>query len=267
MSKTLSLKQFMAHLVAQTEQAGYTIEKQAGTRLFIRMSSQSQGLDIKLLFQAYENAPDRLADVVQAHLAALAQTAQAAKPITQQQAADALVPVLQPRTWLAEMQKHQPTPLLQQPFVSGLAITYLLDLPNGRAYVNENMVKELLQGRNLSELHAHALKNLRRCIDQYAVEGHGNFEHTLISCESHNGYAAMCILLPDLLEEWDRRMPGRMVIGIPNRDFIIAFSERNPSIGSITQQIAEDARTQEHSLTPRLLVWRDGMVREQQPLH
>ena len=267
MTKVLSLRQFMAHIVAQTEAAGHVVEKQAGTRLFIRMSSQSQGLDMKLLYQAYQNAPDRLDVVVNAHLAALAQTAQAAKPITQQQAAEALLPVLQPRTWLEEMQKQHATPLLQQPFVSGLVITYHFDLPSGRAYVNESMVKELLQARGISEIHAHALKNLRRCIDKYTIEGHGNFEYTLISCESHNGYAAMCILLPELLEEWDRRMPGRMVIGIPNRDFIIAFSERNPSFGSISQQIVEDARTQEHPLTPRLLVWRDGVVREQQPLH
>ncbi len=267
MTKVLSLKQFIAHMVSQTKEAGYTVEKEAGTRLFIRMSSQSQGLDMKLLYQAYQNAPERLEDVVKAHLAALAQTAQATKPITPQQAAAALLPVLQPRTWLEEMQKHHPTPLLQQPFGSGLVIVYLFDLPSGRTYVNESMVKELLAARDLAAIHAHALKNLRSCIDKYTIEGHGNFEHTLISCESQNGYAAMCILLPELLEEWDRRMPGRMVIGIPNRDFIIAFSERNPSFGSISQQIAEDARRQEHPLTPRLLVWRDGVVREQQPLH
>lgn len=267
MAKVLSLKQFLAHIVAGSEQAGYTVEKLAGTRLFIRFGNQSQGLDLKMLFQAYQNAPDRLDDVVNAHLAALAQTAKAAKPITQQEAAESLLPVLQPRTWLEEMQKQHPTPLLQQPFGSGLVITYLFDLPTGRAYVNESMVKELLQVGSISELHVYALKNLRRCLDKYTIEGHGNFEHTLISCESHNGFAAMCVLLPDLLEEWNRRMPGRMLIGIPNRDFVIAFSDRNPSFGSIAQQIIEDARTQEHPLTPRLLIWREGAVREYQPLH
>ena len=68
------------------------------------------------------------------------------------------------------------------------------------------------------------------------------------------------------MAKWAKRIPGRMLIGIPNRDFLIAFSNRNPAhVAAIAGQVRRDAVEQDHPLCADLLVWQDGRVREYQP--
>ncbi|MCO5246344.1 MAG: DUF1444 family protein [Anaerolineae bacterium] len=90
----------------------------------------------------------------------------------------------------------------------------------------------------------------------------------MLVCETNDGYAATRVLLPDLMDDWARRIPGRMLIGIPNRDFLIAFSDRDPQhMAAITSQVRRDARRREHALTPELLVWQAGRIRALDPHH
>ena len=71
----------------------------------------------------------------------------------------------------------------------------------------------------------------------------------MLVCETNDGYAATRVLLPDLMDDWARRIPGRMLIGIPNRDFLIAFSDRDPQhMAAITSQVRGDARRREHEI-------------------
>jgi hypothetical protein len=70
-------------------------------------------------------------------------------------------------------------------------------------------------------------------------------------------------LLPDLMAKWAERIPGRMLIGIPNRDFLIAFSDRNPThLAAIAGQVRRDAAKRDHPLCADLLVWQDGQIKE-----
>jgi hypothetical protein len=56
-----------------------------------------------------------------------------------------------------------------------------------------------------------------------------------------------------------------MVIGIPNRDFLIAFSDADESIlTSIAHQIQLDSVQREYGLTDQLFTIEDGQVREYQ---
>jgi hypothetical protein len=67
---------------------------------------------------------------------------------------------------------------------------------------------------------------------------------------------------------WADRIPGRLLIGIPNRDFLLLFSDRHPTgVEALSRQIRRDASQRSHPLSARLLVWEDGAVREYEPLH
>jgi hypothetical protein len=58
-------------------------------------------------------------------------------------------------------------------------------------------------------------------------------------------------------------LPGNLVIGIPNRDFLIGFSDANPEIlEQIAQQIQADAVGREYGLTEQLFTLESGQVRE-----
>jgi uncharacterized protein YtpQ (UPF0354 family) len=115
-------------------------------------------------------------------------------------------------------------------------------------------------------VHAHALENLRQRTTSQDYHTHGLGDRAMIVCETHDGYAATRVLLPDLMAEWARRIPGRTLIGIPNRDFLIAFSDRDPAhVAAIARQVRRDAARRDHPLCPDLLVWRDGQAREYRP--
>ena len=78
--------------------------------------------------------------------------------------------------------------------------------------------------------------------------------------------SATRILLPDLMEKWAGRIPGRMLLGIPNRDFLIAFSDRDPAhVAAIAGQVRRDVKERDHPLCADLLVWQGGRVREYRP--
>ena len=70
------------------------------------------------------------------------------------------------------------------------------------------------------------------------------------------------------MSTWSERIPGRMLIGIPNRDFLIAFSDRDPEqVSAIARQVRIDADKREGPLSAELFVWKNGRVRQYQPYH
>jgi len=270
MTGELDPESFAAHVEAATRQAGFAVEKRDGLTLYVVLHAEPMRCDLRTAYSAYRNAPDRLADIVDAHLHALRQVPPSPPPLTEKQAAEALLPLLNRRQWLQEMQRQTTVSPVHRPFVAGLVITYVFDFPDSRAYINEDMLAKMLDapGATFDAIHEHALENLRRRTSSKVYKTHGWGDRTLISCETRDGYAATRVLLPDLMAIWAGRIPGRMLLGIPNRDFLIAFSDRDPAqVAAIAGQVRRDAKQRDHPLSADLLVWRDGQVREYHPKH
>jgi len=269
MAQLFSLDAFMAHMARVTTEAGFTVDHYSDSYLFVTLHDQASRLNLSTAYHAYTKAPDRLNEIVDAHLKVLRQLPPPPPPPTEQEAAEALLPVLQTRQWLVDMQIQESVPLLHRPFLTGLVVVYVFDMPTARAYVSHQMLKELFDsGSDLDDIHQYALNNLRKRVKPYKLQTHGSLYQTMISCETHEGYAAMQVLLPEIMEQWARRIPGNMLIGIPNRDFIIAFSEKNPSgVTALARQVSKDASSRQYALYGRLLAWRDGEIREYEPLH
>jgi uncharacterized protein YtpQ (UPF0354 family) len=271
MTKPLNQKAFAAHLETATRQAGYEIEKCQGLDLYVIVHGEPLRCNLEQIYRAYQLSPHRLDDIVQTHLEALRSVPPPSPPPTEKEAAEALLPMLQPASWLGQMQRQFDAPRpLHRPFVAGLVVTYVFDFPHQRVYLNENLLADALAlpGVTMDTLHEYALQNLRLRTTDSTYETHGHRAETMIVCETHDGYAATRVLLPELMRKWSRRIPGQMLIGIPNRDFLIAFSDRDRSrVKSIARQVRRDARKREHPLCADLLVWRDGQVKEYRPRH
>jgi uncharacterized protein YtpQ (UPF0354 family) len=168
------------------------------------------------------------------------------------------------------MQKLDVPPPVYRPFTAGLYVTYVFDYPHQRVYINAKILADMTASPNATfdMVHEYALENLRLRTNKRSYETHGYRAQTMIVCETKDGYAATRILLPELMEKWSRRIPGHMLLGIPNRDFMIAFSDRDQKhVQAIARQVRRDAGRREHPLYPGLLVWREGQVREYQPRH
>lgn len=269
MNDLSSLDAFMAYMAKVTVDAGFPVERYSDSYLFVILHGQSSRLNLSTAYHAYARAPDRLDDIVGAHLRVIRQLPPPPPPPTEQEAAASLLPVLQTSQWLVDRQIQEIAPILHRPFLTGLVIVYIFDMPTARAYVSQNMFGEIFdKGGTPDDIHGYALNNLRKRIKDYKIETHGSLYQTMISCETNEGYAAAQVLLPEVMEKWARRIPGTMLIGIPNRDFIIAFSEKNPAgVAVLARQVSKDAGSRQYALYGRLLVWRNGEIREYEPLN
>ncbi len=262
----LNKKSFEAHFAAITRKAGFEVENHNRLKLNVIVHGQSMRVDLKQIYQIYKKMPDRLDDLEQAHLNALGQVPQLSPAPTEKEAAESLLPMLQHKQWIKGIEKRDIPVPVHQHFIPDVVIAYVFDFPDRRAYVNKTMVPEFVD--QIDEFHQYALENLRKRTTSKDYETHGLGDTTIIACETDDGFAATRILLPDLMETWAKRIPGRMLLGIPNRDFLIAFSDRDPNhVATMAQQIRRDTKKREYPLSGNLLLWENGRVREYQPKH
>ena len=265
MSKLLDFEAFTAHLAAATRQAGYDVVERKEGVLHVVVHDQPMRCNLDTLYQAYLHSPHRLDDIVRAHLNALREVPPPPPPPTEKEAAEALLPMLNRAELLEQVQRRNAPPPAHRPFVAGLIITYVFDFPHYRAYVNEDMLAKMMAGPEitLDMFHEYALENLRRRTTSHSYETYGLFDKTMVVCQTRDGYAATRVLLPDLMATWAERIPGRMLIGIPNRDFLIAFSDRDSAhVAAIARQVRRDAAQRDHPLCADLLLWQNGRIKE-----
>ena len=137
MKKRLNLKRFTARIETATRKAGFTVAERQGTTLTVILHNQPVRCNLETAYQSYQNAPDRLDDIIEAHLNALGRVPPPPPPPTEAEAAESLLPMLQSQTWVVETKKADIPLLAQRPFVAGLIITYVLEI--GRASCRERV--------------------------------------------------------------------------------------------------------------------------------
>jgi len=261
---------FIDHVETATRQAGFTVQKRDGTVLTLEMQGQPMRCDLKRLYSVYQQAPDRLNDIVAAHLAALRQADAPRPPLSEKQALESFLPLLNPVAWLDAVRQQGAEPPIHRPFAAGLVITYVFDLPDARAYIHQGTYDEILSAPDATPdaVHEMALENLRKRTGRRDTKTYGMGDGTIVVCDTRDGFAATRVLLPELMATWAERIPGRMLLGVPNRDFLIAFSDRDPEqVAAMTQQIRHDAARREGGLTAELLMWRNAKVVPHRTVH
>jgi uncharacterized protein YtpQ (UPF0354 family) len=152
--------------------------------------------------------------------------------------------------------------LVYRPFLGDLMITYVISEGSRLAYINEQHLERWQASTH--DLHEQAIANLRQRTDDrgsYTATGEG--ARRIIIFNTQDGFDATRLLLPDMLTELRGQFPGRMVIGVPNRDFMILFSDADETIlANVASQIEADAAQQANGLTDRLFTLEGGGVRE-----
>ncbi|MEA3339279.1 MAG: DUF1444 family protein [Chloroflexota bacterium] len=261
----LDLESFAAHIEDATREAGFEVEKRDGLDLYVIPHDEPIRCSLKTAYSAYQLSPHRLDDIVATHLKALRIIPPTSPLPTEEEAAQSLLPMLNPAQFLDAVKQRGGEPPVHRPFAAGLIVTYVFDFPHHRAYINQEMMTKMTSDSEITPdlIHEYALENLRKRTTSENYETHGLREQTMVVCEMDDGYAAARVLLPDLMEKWARRIPGRMLIGIPNRDFMIAFSDRDPGhVAAIAGQVRRDVGERDHPLCADLLLWQDGRIRE-----
>lgn len=218
--------------------------------------------DIATFYAAYRSAPDQqpliLQELVQS-LGAVPVEPPEPDSIDPQTLLGRVMPMVKPLALLNEVYERKLPMLAYRPLAGDLLLAYVIDQGDSVGYLNERHLRTW--NVTEAELHQRALANLRaKAWTPYpGVLGAG--KGALMIFNSRDGYDAARIVLPEMFAEFQARLPGALVIGVPNRDFLIAFSDANRRVfAQIAAQVATDAQTQAQALTAQLFTFEDGQL-------
>jgi uncharacterized protein YtpQ (UPF0354 family) len=217
-------------------------------------------VDLTNYYRAYRQKPDQIDAVAQTLVRVLLGELSTETDTDFEAIADRVCLMLKPASLLAEVAERKLTMLVYRQFLADLIIVYTITEDRSIAFINEDHLERW--GIAEHELHDRAITNLRRRTIgvRYTTVGEG--EQRLFIYNSGDGYDASRLFLNETVTEWARMLPGQIVIGIPSRDFLIAFSAVNPDVlQALAAQIQTDA-LQPNGLTDQLFTYVKGAIRE-----
>jgi uncharacterized protein YtpQ (UPF0354 family) len=233
-----------------------------GMELRLRVNGADVAADLGNFYMAYMRNPAQLDVVVETFARTLLGIQPDRGASNYAELSGRIFPILKPIEMLAEVRERKLPMLVYREFLADLMIAYVIDEERSFAYINEDHLERWKVP--VVDLHQQAIENLRRRTDDrvtYTTVGEG--EQQLFIFNSGDGYDATRLLLADVLSDWARQVPGRLVIGIPNRDFLIAFSDANSEVlRGVAAQVQSDAAQREYGLTEQLFTLVNGVVRE-----
>ncbi|MEY3173159.1 MAG: hypothetical protein RLZZ436_1073 [Planctomycetota bacterium] len=145
---------------------------------------------------------------------------------------------------------------VRQPWVGGLSIGYVVDEDDSYRYIHRQMLENW--DVTCDDLHEAALENLQ----EYArsnplsmtVVGEEDNPQMLMPVRP-DAYNCSRILDPTFHQQLRELFGPQLVMGLPNRDFFVCVSLREPGlIQQVRQRVREDHATMHHPLTQRLLL-------------
>ena len=262
-SALMSAVQFSAYMEKRlTLEDAIEVLGREGTQLRLRARGAEMTADLGNFYAAYTRDPAQLDIVVRNFVMATLGITPDREVSNFTQLADRIFPMLKPIALLATVRERSLPMLAYREFLADLIVTYVIDEQRSVAFINEDHLDRW--GMGLHDLHEHAIENLRqRTLEQVDYVTAGEGEQRIFIFNSGDGYDATRLLLTNVLAGWARELPGQLVIGIPNRDFLIAFSDTNPEIlQAIAQQVQADAAAREYGVTDQLFTLIAGEVRE-----
>jgi hypothetical protein len=153
---------------------------------------------------------------------------------------------------------------LKFPFSPSVYFSIVIDSPTGYAYVSQTLADAW--GQTALDLIEIAQQNLLDASESMQMMFTGG-DTPLLIIQTVDGYDAARVLVPEIrqrvIEQLTGEPDGEIYVGVPNRDFFIAWSTQVPEEmhETLRTQITTDARSQPYPLceTP-LLVTREKIV-------
>ncbi len=162
---------------------------------------------------------------------------------------DEVVDRLQPQ--LVSIRLPNMDDAIRFPFSAEVQLAVVVDAPNGYAYVKEHNASQW--GKSALEIMEVARANLLKASS--GMRSHFVPSERLVVLQTNDGYDAARILVKEirrgLLQAILGNAEGKILVGIPNRDFLIAWPEDAAEAvqAGIRQQLQLDAQQQHHALS------------------
>jgi uncharacterized protein YtpQ (UPF0354 family) len=255
MTNDISPEDFQRLLVKRLRDEGLTIEEVG--ELELRIGGHNATFYLDNMYQQYREG-SLLGDIVERVTKTLNEAQGALDDLQQPLALANVLPMLKARDWLDNAQQKQKEQLAWQPFIiADVVVTLVVDMPNSLRYVKASELEALKQ--SFDDVLEVALSNLWERSAGQALQFGDEKSGRMFIFSTHDGYDATRILLSPLLEHLAALVKGQLVIGIPNRDFMIAFGNADPlTVGKIGLQIKADSQARTYPLTATLFTFQDG---------
>jgi uncharacterized protein YtpQ (UPF0354 family) len=211
------------------------------------------------LYQQYREGA-RLDDIVQSLPQILQEMNQAVASEEQPLDLTRLLPMLKSRGWLDEVMRGFMDIPAWRPFITpDVVVTLVEDMPTSLRYVKASEISAT--GRTIDDLLDMALGNLLECTDAQVYQLGDEEEGYIFVLDTKDGYDATRILVSPLMEQLAEKVNGDIVIGIPNRDCLIAFGDENSSTVEVALSMEQEALTHTYPLTSMLFTLQEGEVK------
>lgn len=156
-----------------------------------------------------------------------------------------LLPMLKGEDWIANLPN-----LASTEFAPGVRLCFAVDSPTRVAYVTGEMLKTW--DVPLERVQEIAQDNLARSgpVEMMTLRDEEESVVALV-VNVQDGYDATRLALPSVREAFAEELGDVYLVGLPNRDFLIAFSERDEQTRSgIIRQVKHDFQRMNHAITP-----------------
>ncbi len=256
----MSAELFAAVVVARLRPLpGIVIESRRGLEFHLQVQGRTRQAHLDSYYQRYRREPQALTALVQEFVDSVErEEPPAAAAGSFEQVASHLLPLLiGSAEW--ERKRAAGLRLVVRPLVRDLGIALVVDEPGGMTYVELGALANWQV--DIVSVYDTAMANLEEQARHAPVSEIGEGVGRLLVERTPDGYAATRAILPSRLEDWAQRVEGELVLGLPDRNFMIGLSREHPSLKEIAAQVARDAEAAgEQGLLSDLLLFRDGVL-------
>lgn len=151
--------------------------------------------------------------------------------------------------------------LVHRPLSPYIIVAYAIDAPDSLSYVTEDQLE--MWKIDVDTLHALARANLDAAAADTLIapktssSGPGNY----VTVSSPDGYAAAHALSPAFMARLHAALGSNIVVAVPNRDFLVAWSRDFTNRAEFARLVARDYGQRPHPLSPELFVATEAGLR------
>ncbi len=226
-----------------------------GLQLRLRVRGAETAAQLERSYERYRANPDALSLVIEQFIAALLNNGAQEKMGNEKFAR--VREKLLPR-WMTAPQwmkkRDEGVRVVVRSMVQDLGAALILDQDDSFEYVQLDAIPAWeIDSQTAYDA---ALENLERRAADIPTLVNGEGIETLLLAHSPN--AAAFAMLPSHRLDWQARIQGELVLGIPTHDLLLGLAREHPAFNALRAQIATDAQNSPSGLFEKLLLVREG---------